>query len=96
MPTCLWCREPLDAVEVSSSPGVFLLQDCLRPACLQARREALDRRRSAHALSRQRPPGQVVACLPGMHEPYAGTLPGLPPRCRHCEAALPMEDHHDH
>jgi hypothetical protein len=91
---CRWCREPVETVEVTDYPGVFIVQDCLRPACVQARREELQRQAYARQrpLSAQRPHGAVVACLPGMHESYGYTPPGQPPVCRHCGAGLAQEE----
>jgi hypothetical protein len=43
-------------------------------------------------LSKLRPYGRVVRCLPGLCEPYGVTPPGETERCRHCETLLPRED----
>ena len=43
-------------------------------------------------LSRSRPHGRVVRCLPGLCEPYPFCPPGEPPRCRHCETLLEREE----
>lgn len=88
---CRWCREPLETIQVQYE-GLTIVQDCIRPACVAARRQELGARQYAHALSKQRPPGRVVRCLPGLCEPFPFTPPGAQPLCRHCETILEREE----
>jgi hypothetical protein len=93
MPVCRWCRAPLKT-QTERFSGLTFIADCIAPACVAARRQELGQRQYARTLSKLRPHGRVVRCLPGLCEAYGFTPPGATPLCRHCGTLLPEDSDH--